>query len=830
MAPIFDGNHGNAQSSAVAAGLPLGMTNGQHAGRPCAGQGLPAPGADGALAQARLLVIDDNTFILDSFRKILTNAGEIDSGSLDELEAALFASQPATKTSQPFFEVDFMQDGEQACQRVLQAKNAGQFYAMAFVDMRMPGGWDGLQTIEGLWRIDPDIQVVICTAFSDYSWDEITSRLGQSDRLLILRKPFEKIEVLQLASALSKKWALHREQHQAMETLEQRVFERTAALTQALAEREAYANQLQFQATHDILTGLANRNLLRDRLSQAIAHAVRLGHTIWVAFLDLDRFKVINDTLGHKAGDLLLNTMSTRLQSVLRETDTVARLGGDEFVMVMRSREDGGLSSTTLQRIMAVVAEPVWLSERTFSLTCSIGVAVYPLDGETPESLIEHADIAMYRAKENGRDNFQFFTAEMNQRLLERVQLEQALRQALERGQFVLHYQPQLDLRSGRIIGLEALIRWHHPELGVVAPARFIALAEECGLIVPIGAWVIRTACTQNKAWQDAGLAPVRVAVNLSVRQLMDVTLVDAIRQLLSESQLDPAYLEIEITESSVMADVEHSIAVLRRLKELGVQLSVDDFGTGYSSLSYLKRFPIDVLKIDQSFVREVESDPDNAAIVNSIISLAHSLRLHVIAEGVETATQLAYLQRQNCDLMQGYYFCRPLPAGEIEAMLRSGACLPGKAAGQAGCDAILIIDDDPATASLAVELERDGYCIFMAAAMARAFEILATHPVAVVICGQGMAAMDGIEFLSRIKSLYPQTLRIMLSAQAGSDNVIEVVNRASIHGYFVKPCDSITVLSGVRDAFIHYRERQQSGCADLCQPTTTMAATTVTG
>lgn len=440
-----------------------------------------------------------------------------------------------------------------------------------------------------------------------------------------------------------------------------------------ITETKRYESELEFQTSRDALTGLANRNLLRDRLSQEIAYAVRYGHPIWVMFVDLDRFKFVNDTLGHQAGDLLLKAVAERLQSSVRETDTVARLGSDEFVLVLPERIDEGLATSAVQRIMDAVAKPLKIEGHEFFISCSVGMAVYPADGNSPEDLIRHADIAMYRAKETGRNNFQFYTPAMNERALERLRIEGDLHNALERHEFVLHYQPRVDLESGEIVGMEALIRWQHPELGMVPPGRFIGIAEENGLIVPIGAWVIRTACVQNKAWQDAGLRNLRMSVNLSARQFAQRDLVQSIAAVLEETGLAPDCLEIELTESLVMADVDRAIGILRELKALGVKMSIDDFGTGYSSLSYLKRFPIDVLKIDQSFVHDITVDPDDAAIVASIISLAHNLRLHVIAEGVETEAQLAYLQRHGCDQIQGYFFSPPVSTDAFEQMLRDG-------------------------------------------------------------------------------------------------------------------------------------------------------------
>jgi diguanylate cyclase (GGDEF)-like protein/PAS domain S-box-containing protein len=431
-----------------------------------------------------------------------------------------------------------------------------------------------------------------------------------------------------------------------------------------------YEAELEYQANRDLLTGLANRNLLRDRLRQAIAYASRYGHAVWIVFADLDRFKFINDTLGHKAGDVLLARVAERLLQAVREADTVARLGGDDFVLILPERSDERLTMSAVQRILRAVAQPLVIEGHEFFPTCSTGVAAFPADGQDADTLIKHAEIAMYRAKENGRNNVQFFTPAMNAEALERLRIESSLRNAVERREFVLHYQPQIDLRTGRTTGMESLIRWQHPEFGMVPPARFIALAEETGMIVPMGAWALRRACEQANTWQRQDLGALRIAVNLSARQFYQQDLVRTVDAALRDTGLPPELLEIELTESLVMTDVERAIAVLRSLKTLGVHIAIDDFGTGYSSLSYLKRFPIDVLKIDQSFVRDITTDADDAAIVSSIISLAHSLRIEVIAEGVETAEQLAYLREHGCEQVQGFYFSQPLPAEELYAIL----------------------------------------------------------------------------------------------------------------------------------------------------------------
>ena len=434
--------------------------------------------------------------------------------------------------------------------------------------------------------------------------------------------------------------------------------------------------KLEFQAGHDKLTGLANRDLVRERLRQALAYADDYGHAVWLVHVDLDQFKFINDALGHPAGDALLRAVADRLKQGLRSADTVGRINGDEFLLIFIDAREQDTCVGIMQRIMQLVAAPLKIDNHELYLTCSAGIAVYPGDASDAEALTKHAEIAMYRAKDGGRGSYQFYRPEMNQQALERLRLESELRGALERGEFVLHYQPQVELRSGQVVGMEALIRWQHPQLGLIAPVRFVGLAEETGLIVPIGAWVIREACRQNKVWQNAGLPALRVSVNLSARQFYEKELAQSIAAILEETGMAPHTLGIELTESLVMADVEHAVQILQQLHAIGVQMSIDDFGTGYSSLSYLKRFPIDVLKIDQSFVRDITLDPDDAAIVLSIISLAHNLNMEVIAEGVETEQQLEFLRCNGCNEIQGYYFSRPLAADEFQALLLQRKCL----------------------------------------------------------------------------------------------------------------------------------------------------------
>jgi len=442
-------------------------------------------------------------------------------------------------------------------------------------------------------------------------------------------------------------------------------------LSQANEQLEEVNAQLQHAAMHDALSGLPNRLLLADRLSQAIAQAERHQNRFAVFVVDLDRFKAINDSLGHLAGDVMLKEVARRLALVLRKADTLARLGGDEFVLVLNEISGPEDVEAIAGRVLADLARPMRLSDLELHTSASVGISLFPTDGTDADSLLKHADAAMYHAKKNGRNAYQFFAPAMNAFAKERLELENGLRRALAQREFVLHYQPKVNVQGGGVDSAEALIRWQHPTRGLTAPMDFIPLAEESGLIVPIGEWVLREACQQACAWQAAGLRPLRVAVNLSAQQFRQKNLVEVVRSALSAARLEPRYLELELTESAVMHDAEQSIEILRQLSALGVRISVDDFGTGYSSLSYLRRLPLDKLKIDRAFIRDVVANRDDAAIVRAIVSLAHNLRLKVIAEGVETPDQLDFLRELGCDQYQGFHYSVPVPNSVFVEMLR---------------------------------------------------------------------------------------------------------------------------------------------------------------
>jgi diguanylate cyclase (GGDEF)-like protein len=445
----------------------------------------------------------------------------------------------------------------------------------------------------------------------------------------------------------------------------------TALSMRILQQRRRADDRVHHIAFHDDLTSLPNRLMLNQRLDRALSRNRRTGSKLAILFMDLDRFKVINDSLGHEVGDVLLRQVADRLRSQSREGDTVARMGGDEFVVLIENRKNLNDISACARRLVEELSAPYLLGTKDCHVTLSIGISIFPSDGSDSQSLLKAADVAMYRAKELGRNNFQYYLPSMNVHTVDRLELESDLSRALERGEFLLHYQPKVEISTGLITGTEALLRWKHPVRGLVPPLDFISLAEETGLIVPIGEWVLATACAQNKLWQDMGLTTLGISVNLSARQFSDSMLLAKLTRIIHASGLDPSSLELEITESVVMSDGESAVGVLEQLKSIGVRIAIDDFGTGYSSLGYLKRFPIDTLKVDRSFIRDIPADSGDRKIAQAIIAMAHALRLEVVAEGVENAEQLKFLRAQHCDAVQGYFLFRPLPVDEATDVLK---------------------------------------------------------------------------------------------------------------------------------------------------------------
>lgn len=611
--------------------------------------------AERARASIRVLVTDDEVDVRDAYRQILADPA-VD-GSLERLQrlqARLFSPGHQGRTpaaSQAAFEPVFCNDAESAVAAVRQSVAANDPFAVAFLDMRMPPGQDGAWAASGIRTLDPAIEIVICTAYSDTDPAAIGRLVPPEEKLSYLQKPFHPHEVRQMAISLASKW---RAEHRIVKL-----------------------------AYFDPLTGLANRSQFLSRLQSAVLASGASGRPMAVLFLDLDNFKRVNDSLGHGAGDELLCLVAARLRRTLRHDDSpgavyssghIARLGGDEFVVILpdlANVEDAGILAG---RLIEELQAPMQIAKHSLVITPSIGIAVFPTDGNNADSLLRNADLAMYFAKRRGPGTYAYFDPQMTTAARQRFAVEQQMRGALQRGEFSVHYQPLFDVDNGTLAGFEALLRWTNPELGMVAPAEFIPIAEETGLIGELGAWVLRTACMQASAWRDQGLPPARLAVNVSSQQFASREFPQLVASIVRESGIDPAYLELEITESVLMKDEAWAKQAFALLKSIGVSLAIDDFGTGYSSLGRLRHLPVDRLKIDKSFVTNVIDCAEDRGIVMAIIAMAGSLSMQVTAEGVENLRQLMFLQENRCQEAQGFLFSRAVPPEEAGALLRRAA------------------------------------------------------------------------------------------------------------------------------------------------------------
>ena len=610
-------------------------------------------------ANRRILLIDDTPSIHEDFRRILSGTGADVGSEMAAAEEALFgeATEP---TGTPSFDLDSAYQGREGLKMVCSSLQAASPYALAFVDMRMPPGWDGAQTIREIWKVDPRLQIVICTAHSDYSWDALLGKLGAEDRLLVLKKPFDNIEVAQLTSALTTKWDMTRQAELKVSHLEDAVQERTQALQIANKELQVLIGEVTQLATHDALTGLPNRVLFADRAAQVLAVAAREGSSPAVLMLDLDRFKEVNDTLGHLYGDLLLMQVAQRLSTVLRPGDTVARLGGDEFALLLSDGGSGAGAEVAI-RIALVLEAPFVLGDSTFGIEASVGIAAAASDEQpTLEELLRQADIAMYKAKA-ARSGFAHYAASNHDGTPNRLTLLCELRQGLDCEEFVVYYQPKIAVDTGELVGVEALVRWQHPTRGLLLPAEFIALAEESTLIHRLTTVVLDSALHCCRTWLEQGLR-LPVAVNVSARSLCDPQFPALVSDRIANAGVPASLLTIELTEGTALAHPGVALRILQKLRDTGVHISVDDYGTGYSTMAYLKNLPVTELKIDQTFITGLSNDPHDAAIAHSATELGHNLGLSVVAEGVEDEMTLTTLKSIGIDVAQGYHIGRPMP------------------------------------------------------------------------------------------------------------------------------------------------------------------------
>lgn len=571
-----------------------------------------------------------------------------------------------------------------------------------------------------------------------------------------------------------------------------------------VTESVAANERIRHLAHFDSITGLPNRTQFQERLSAALENAEHHGQRVIVVSMALDRFRAINESCGYDVGDQILALVGSRIRQTLRPRDTVGRLGGDQFAVILAEIEETWDISHTADRLLSVVSQPLELDGQTFHLTASMGIAIYPADGDQVPVLLQGAEAAMFRAKAAGRNAYQFSDPSLNEFVRVQQRLEAELHRAIEEQQFVLHYQPKTSCDHGHIVGLEALVRWQHPERGLIGPMEFVPLLEETGLVVRVGEWVLNQVCKQLATWLSSGVPCVPVAVNLSAKQLQGTQIYHTVQRALDSANVPASYLDLELTESMLMDNVEEIIPVLASLKALGIRLSVDDFGTGYSSLAYLKRFPLDALKVDKSFVQDIIADPSDASITRAIITMAHSLKLKVIAEGVETEGQLGMLIGNHCDEIQGYFFSRPVPAEEVTRMLKEDTKLPAHMLkGTARARTLLLVDDDESILETMRQLlRRENYRILTATSGEEGLQLLAANPVDVILSNQCMPGMTGVEFLRLAKELYPSTVRMVLSGYTDLQAVTSAINEGAVAKFLTKPWDDEQLRQHIAESF----------------------------
>ncbi|MBI5921349.1 MAG: EAL domain-containing protein, partial [Betaproteobacteria bacterium] len=562
--------------------------------------------------------------------------------------------------------------------------------------------------------------------------------------------------------------------------------------------------QIEFLAQHDALTRLPNRSLFKDRLYMGMQRAKREASPMALLYLGLDHFKHINEIHGHVVGDSLLQEVARRLAGATRAGDTLARLAGDEFVLLLEDDVVAQQVAVT-RKLLELFAAPMLIAGHELTVTASIGICLYPADGADADTLLKHADRAMHNAKEAGRNTYRFFDPTLSAGMLERLSLEKDLRGALANNQLLLHYQPQVDLYSGEILGLEALLRWQHPDKGLLPPSAFISLAEETDLIVPIGAWVLHTACRRLKDWHAAGHVGLHMSINVSVSQFTHGDLAETMAQVLRECGLDGRYVELELSENLILSDFGKAQALLKQLKTLGVGLVMGNFGLGLS----FKHFPIDKLKIDKSFIGGIVTDLDDAAVVQAIIAMGHGLQLKIVAEGVETVAQMGYLRTLHCDQMQGFHFSHALPAEEIPALL--AAHQDSATSPEPGRGRVLLLVDDEANVLSALKrlLRRDDYQILTASSAEEGLELLAKHKVGVLLSDQRMPGMNGTEFLSRVKVMYPKIIRMILSGYTDVNSITESINHGEVYKFLTKPWEDEPLRAAIKEAFVRYETAQ---------------------